>query len=536
MKNKNIFINHYLDLYKKGETGLERLSFHLQSQLQSQLAKIQQKKDKGDQTSLCKTYYISSHESAYISFKETALIYEVAIEAEKKYYQTTLSGKIKEFVQNLLKRMYPSYETSLEEAEKFLKNSNEKLLEPEIKSETPAVLNVEAAYRAYTFMARHCSALGNTPIKYAILRETHKVSPNGDFYATPPFQQLQGPDYLCIQRPGSPVCYGSVYKVNLRELVGKGSEGAIYETFVYEAGENDKTEVKKVAIKISDSDIEDSKNSTAILKKIDSPYVIKIDNFFLMSIGSYQKETSFILEENKPAAYSLMDLYSGDLHDLLKEKLSDEQKQQLIVSLIKAVCAVHEQFVVHRDVKSKNVLVKKDNDAIHSVLTDFTFSVSKEDRARKSKCCGSPRFMAPEYAKRVLVREFPTLSNPETKEDITFEKVTLPCIDIWGLGLICYHIYTGSECSILPPSEATVTDVKFFQTIAFLEQSSIDNLFLEDARSSSDPYVKIILSMLQVNPEKRAEASKLKKECDELPKNEPNAVTQKLEELPIIFL
>ncbi len=517
--NETVFTAHYLELYERGETGLGRLSSCLQSKLEKllqsklktplQLEKLEREKK------LCKTY---------ISLKETALIYKVATKAEDDYDLTPL-GERKRNIQNLLKRICPfNYKTSREKATEALENLDQRLeeLKTKIKEKDFDILNCEAAYQAYTFMARHNSTLRNIHIKYTVLNEEHEVFPNSEFYARPKSKNnaKSKNNRLYIQRPGQALVGSSVYEFDDKKgLIAFGGEGGVHKaTQTCWGGKK-----KVVAIKISDSDpqtIENNKQSACILEKFHSDEIIKGKESFTMHIGAYNhKKDLFELKKDEPAAYFVTELYAGDLHNLLNKKhllykkylkpLRHEErkclKKRLIALLVNAFHEVHQKNVIHGDVKIENVLVKiNDDKSITPVLADFTMSVSSEDKVREKEFCGTPWAAAPEHAEAWYKRRC------DKDKNITAEKTTQTCVDIWGLGLMCYHIYTGKKCGIVPSFRRETADQLKF--VMELKQSAVDRLFTDEKVFSKKDkeFAELIKSMLQVDPRKRATAAKLK--------------------------
>ena len=88
--------------------------------------------------------------------------------------------------------------------------------------------------------------------------------------------------------------------------------------------------------------------------------------------------------------------------------------------MAQALKALHDKNILHRDIRSDNVLVKFTGEI---KLADMGFSVylTKEKAKRESKK-GTPSWMAPEIVQ----------GQPYSKE-----------VDIWSLGVFAYEIATG---------------------------------------------------------------------------------------------
>ncbi len=125
----------------------------------------------------------------------------------------------------------------------------------------------------------------------------------------------------------------------------------------------------------------------------------------------------------------------GTLKDLSAKKLSDEELRQIIISIVRAVEYLHNQGVIHRDLKPGNVLFSKDrNGKLVAKITDF--GISKDVLGDKTieqsftEGVGTPHYMAPE---QFFKKKFGL--NGEVSERT----------DIWAIGVILYLLLTGKR-------------------------------------------------------------------------------------------
>ncbi len=121
--------------------------------------------------------------------------------------------------------------------------------------------------------------------------------------------------------------------------------------------------------------------------------------------------------------YICMELCECSLFQLFSVGLtfSEEQIRMAMKETLLAVAHLHSVNVIHRDIKSANILVSSNG---HIKLTDFGASAILENAAqRRQTIIGTPYFMPPEQVANLI---FPS---PYGKE-----------IDIWSVGITAYEI------------------------------------------------------------------------------------------------
>ncbi|KAK7040734.1 hypothetical protein VNI00_009640 [Paramarasmius palmivorus] len=112
----------------------------------------------------------------------------------------------------------------------------------------------------------------------------------------------------------------------------------------------------------------------------------------------------------------------GELFDYLAEKgrLSEDETRFLFGQLCLAVAYLHEQGIVHRDLKLENVLL---DERCRVKLGDFGFTREYERGALMETYCGTTGYASPEM--------------------LQGQKYQGPEVDIWSLGVILYCLLTG---------------------------------------------------------------------------------------------
>jgi serine/threonine protein kinase len=101
------------------------------------------------------------------------------------------------------------------------------------------------------------------------------------------------------------------------------------------------------------------------------------------------------------------------------KRLEEDEVAYILHSLLQALGYIHNQGIVHRDIKLGNILVAKD---MTVKLADFGMSTKCRPDEELLSMCGTPNYLAPE----ILTRD------GYNKE-----------IDIWSLGVVIYMLLTG---------------------------------------------------------------------------------------------
>ena len=193
----------------------------------------------------------------------------------------------------------------------------------------------------------------------------------------------------------------------LKEL-GRGGMGIVFQAY-------DKQLNEQVAIKIlspmlsSDSEaLERMKREVSAARRITHPNVIRIHD----------------ISEAKGLNFVSMEYFHGENlkeHIRRNAPLSMMQSFQIAAQICDGVDAAHQQGVVHRDLKSQNIII---NPAQHAKIIDFglAHNAHLQGMTATGLIMGTPEYMAPEQVagKRVDERA-----------------------DVYSLGIILYELFTG---------------------------------------------------------------------------------------------
>jgi len=204
----------------------------------------------------------------------------------------------------------------------------------------------------------------------------------------------------------------------------------------------------------------------AIMVAIDDlEYVVEKEAGFLLELQhpnivafyGYSYTRDGRLPESKDttaAGYLVMELMEGDLSQAIERRsrstgpFSISVALDIMLQIVEGMIYLHEQGIMHRDLKPKNCLVKARSappDVYYTVkLTDFGSA-----REMHTECTsdlftvrpGTTRWMAPEM-----------LGTPGNPEKVKYTK----SVDVYGFAIISYQVVTGEA---LPMREIKARDV-----------------------------------------------------------------------------
>ncbi|XP_024517955.1 calcium-dependent protein kinase 33 [Selaginella moellendorffii] len=186
----------------------------------------------------------------------------------------------------------------------------------------------------------------------------------------------------------------------------------------------------------------------------------------------------------------VMELCQCSLRDVLlrKKRLSEHEAAIVIKQVAKAVHKMHRRGVTHRDIKPGNILLGFGESLFGNVkLADFGTS------SRFSKK-GSPPGMIMRGMVGTERYRAPEMSSPGCVYD---ERV-----DVWSMGIVLYEMLSG-KCAF--PGLASQEIEKRLGCLEDLPISSLDWIGINNEAK------KLILHLLNIDPEKRLSLQKVKK-------------------------
>ncbi|KAI6041257.1 STE/STE20/PAKA protein kinase [Pisolithus marmoratus] len=272
--------------------------------------------------------------------------------------------------------------------------------------------------------------------------------------------------------------------------IGQGASGGVYTA--YQVGTN-----LSVAIKQMDLDKQPKKdliiNEILVMRASRHPNIVNYIDSFL-----YKNDLRVVMEY----------MEGGSLTDVVTANLMTEgQIAAVSRETAQGLEHLHRHGVIHRDIKSDNVLLSMNGDI---KLTDFGFCAQISDPAssKRTTMVGTPYWMAPEVVTR---------------------KEYGPKVDIWSLGIMaigaCLFFWViDIECYYLLFDNTDPTDILWWPTEMiegeppYLNQNPLKALYLiatngtpqiQNPEALSPVFSDYLAKTLEVDAEKRPTASEL---------------------------
>lgn len=179
--------------------------------------------------------------------------------------------------------------------------------------------------------------------------------------------------------------------------------------------------------------------------------------------------------EDKTNCYILLELcHNHSMNEMIKrrKRLTENEATYFMQDLVEAVEYMHENLVIHRDLKLGNLFLDKN---MHIKVGDLGLATRLETAEEKRKTiCGTPNYIAPEI-----------IQGCKETRGHSYE------VDIWSMGVILYTMLIGK-----PPYEAKDVKSTYKRIIANEYEFPIHIPISSQARD-------LIALMLQSRPEDR---------------------------------
>ncbi len=277
-----------------------------------------------------------------------------------------------------------------------------------------------------------------------------------------------------------------VEDLTLIKSVGKGSFGEVFLTS--RKGTDQMYAVKKVSksLVLQEKVKKYFNNEIYILKQVNHPNIIKL----------------YEIKQTLNNFYLVFDLCNGGgLSNCLEKYMKQNKKpftqeiaQSIIRQLVSGLQYLHNNKILHRDLKLDNVLLhfnsEEDKNNFNLLkaqvkIIDFGFARYLENDSLAQSVLGSPINMDPQ----ILAK----MRKIDNNQSFGYDQKA----DIWSLGTICYEMLIG-----VPPFDAT----SYEELVSKIQKG---NYKIPKNLKLSKEAISFINGMLQYNPEKRLSIDQL---------------------------
>jgi serine/threonine protein kinase len=275
--------------------------------------------------------------------------------------------------------------------------------------------------------------------------------------------------------------------------LGSGSYGSVVTVY---NDDGDQFALKLFMVDDEEEDEKESGLSLGALREISILRLFRHENAHPNIIAIHDVQTGFSDEERGAGTDDClsmaMELFpEGSLMDAIeKNSLSKAQKIRVAHGLLSAVAHLHENSILHRDIKSDNVLLRwTDDGMVHPVLIDFSLAkiVDPSIIIPGGEKMKPPTLLADEGEETTHTPSIgtPTYRAPEV---IAEEEYGFPS-DLWSVGVCLLEMLRGKALEVNKDKGAM----------------SLIRGCLEDL-GKEQPFPKLIRGLLKVDPRVRLTA------------------------------
>jgi len=289
------------------------------------------------------------------------------------------------------------------------------------------------------------------------------------------------------------------YDLNADKL-GEGGFGSVFKAY-------DTHRDRWVALKISK--INPQYESTRLRKEVEM--VAKLPSH--PNIAYYEECYTFRQMDGEYDFGVLQYYEEGNLSQLLNgrdamNRVSTEQKTAILTQILEGIDFLHQNGVIHRDLKPQNILIVKRSSGFIPKITDF--GISKQLDTNKSSVFSNSLAGAGTLA----------YASPEQLGEREIRKNT----DLWSFGIIAWQMFTGN----LPFTTGEHASTSEAGRIELFRQINLGKL-PQEIYMIPEPWRTLIRSCLTTDPSVRIKSAQEAKQILNADSVEPKIIKTKVE-------
>jgi tRNA A-37 threonylcarbamoyl transferase component Bud32 len=262
--------------------------------------------------------------------------------------------------------------------------------------------------------------------------------------------------------------------VLVEKELGHGSSGAVFASSDAHLGQ--------VAIKfIHGEEPNKMKREIALMKRVAHEHVCKYYEHHVSQDGQLFGIVMELLE-------------SGSLAQRIKDsthgRIREFEVIQIAFDTLAALTFMHEKSVIHRDIKSANIVLTEKDGRVLSKLIDFSIAaveMGARDDVSKTMLTGTTALQSAVGTAHYM-----------SPEQIQAGMVVTPQTDLWSLGVVLYECLSGA----LPFAPLESNHFKVTNAIVNTEPPELSDV-IEEVGAVSDPVAAVVLCALEKDMSKR---------------------------------
>jgi serine/threonine protein kinase len=206
--------------------------------------------------------------------------------------------------------------------------------------------------------------------------------------------------------------------------------------------------------------------------------------------GIYRGRTKIGLIMNFIKGAPFIDIY---------KTLDDKMKVKILINVCKALKSIHDNKLIHRDLKPDNIICNIDNPSEpEAFIIDFGLcKIAKNTKTRTASAKGTPQYKAPE----LFDGENELVDSPDEKNiEISYK------VDIWAFGAMISEVFSG----VIPWSQRTTNWLHIESLLLEKEEFPIPESINEERIR------EIIKNCTNLDPDKRPSDDEILKHLEDI--------------------